>query len=121
MQNRGLSDASYGWIPGKENYRPFRNLFDCALYKYNLRITCRICRHSTVIDAPGHWWDCERKGKDDRIAAFAKRLYCSSCRAQSGLKRRNLKIEQTTDACDGPLLPGPDEYTWKRIVNRQRS
>ena len=112
--------APYGWVPGKENYRPIKTLLECALYKRNLRITCRICSHSYVIDAPGHWWRCQCSGKDDRIEAFAKRLYCSKCKAQSGMKHRNPVVEQTNDPCDGELLPGPDSATWKRIVNNQR-
>jgi hypothetical protein len=110
-----------GWIPGKENYRPVRNLLDCALFKINLRVTCKRCRHSAVLDAPGHWWQCERTGLDDGVGAFIHRLYCSKCLANERTKVRNPEIEQTHSACDGPLLPSPDEYTWKRIVNRQRS
>lgn len=109
-----------GWLPGKENYRPIRNLFDCALFKINLRVKCKICGHSVVIDAPGHWWRCEKKGLDDSIFRFMKRLHCSQCWQQSKRKIRSFTIEQTHKRCDGPLMDGPDEYTWKRIVNRQR-
>jgi hypothetical protein len=40
---------------------------------------------------------------------------------EHGIKVRKPKVEQTTDEPKGILLPGPDHYTWKRIVNRQRS
>lgn len=113
--------APYGWAPGKENYRPIRTLFDCALYNINLRVTCRKCGHSVVLDAPGLWWQRERAGKDTRIAVFVKRLCCQNCKVHLGISQRGPAVEQTDAPCDGPLLPGPDEYTWKRIVNRQRS
>lgn len=112
--------AAYGWAPGKENYRPIKRLFDCALYKINLRVTCHRCGHSKVIDAPGHWWRCERQGLDDSIAALGKKLYCSSCFQNRQVKVRNLAIAQTNDKADGLLLPGPGEYEWKRIVSKQR-
>jgi hypothetical protein len=73
------------------------------------------------MDAPGHWWRCEQKGLSDNIGAFVRRLHCSQCFKISGIKVRQPKVEQTRDEPKGPLLPGPDHYTWKRIVNRQRS
>lgn len=114
-------EPAFGWVPGKEGYLPLRTLFDCALYKINLRATCGVCGRSTVIDAPGHWWRCEQLKKDDNLKAFVERLYCRICWGRSYFKRRPAKVEQTSDPVDGPLLPGPDQYVWKRIVNRQRS
>jgi hypothetical protein len=73
------------------------------------------------MDAPGHWWRCEQKGLSDCIAAFVRRLHCSQCFKKSGIKVRQPKVEQTGEEPKGTLLPGPDHYTWKRIVNRQRS
>jgi hypothetical protein len=73
-----------------------------------------------VIDAAGHKWACHKSGKSEAIAAFMKRLYCKQCIGPSGDKRRNLKVEQTREPPDGPLLPGPDEYEWKRFVSGQR-
>jgi hypothetical protein len=112
---------AFGWVPGKEGYRPVRTLFECALYKINLRVTCGACGNSTVIDAPGHWWRCEQLKKDDSLKAFVQRLYCQKCWSGCYFKRRPSRVEQTNDPVDGPLLPGPDHYSWKRIVNRQRS
>ena len=113
-------EPPFGWLPGKEDYKPLKYLFDCARYKINLRITCRTCRNSVVIDAPGHWWACHKTGKEDHIATFVKRLYCKKCKGLSGEKRRHPKVEQTRDPPDGPLLPGPDHYEWKRFVSGQR-
>ena len=61
-----------------------------------------------------------RSGKDEHIASFVKRLYCKKCLGQSGEKRRHPKVEQTSAPPDGPLLPGPDHYEWKRFVSGQR-
>ena len=103
-----------------EGFKPLNDLFDCARYHINLRITCRKCGHSVIIDAAGHWWACHKTGKDEHIAAFVRRLYCKKCKAKSGEKRRQPKVEQTREPPDRPLLPGPDEYEWKRFVSGQR-
>ena len=113
--------SPYGWVPGKENYRPIRTLFDCALYRLNLRITCLRCKHTAIIDAPGRWWQCEKKGWDDTIRAYSNRLICGQCWRDRGVKVRRPHIEQTNERATEALLNGPDEYEWKRIVNRQRS
>jgi len=112
--------APYGWLPGKEHYRPVRSLFDCALYKINLKAVCWQCRHSSIIDAPGHWWRCHRLGLDDNVKAFHSRLFCMSCFRRTKLKVRQPSLQQTNESVHGVLMPGPDEYTWKRIVNSQR-
>lgn len=103
-----------------EGFKALNDLFDCARYHINLRVTCRHCGNSTVLDAAGHWWACHKSGKSEQIEAFVKRLYCKKCIGPSGEKRRHLKVEQTNEPPDGPLLPGPDEYEWKRFVRGQR-
>ena len=113
-------EPPFGWLPGKEGFKPLKYLFDCARFKINLRLTCQYCRKSVVIDAPGHWWACHKSGKDDHIATFVRRLYCKKCKGVSGEKRRQPKVEQTSEPPDGPLLPGPDEVEWKRFVSGQR-
>lgn len=111
----------YGWKPGKDGYQPMRTLFDCALYKYNLQVTCRACGHDNILDGPGHWWLCERRKWSDKIDHFLKRCYCSKCWSRERRKVRDPKVVLTHKPVDGPLLPAPDERYWKRIVNRQRS
>ena len=113
-------EPPFGWLPGKDGFKALKWLFDCARFKINLRLTCRHCGNSVVIDAPGYWWDCHQTGKDEHIATFVKRFYCRPCKAASGQKRRNPKVEQTSERPTGPLLPGPDEYEWKRFVSGQR-
>lgn len=113
-------EPPFGWRPGMEGFKALNCLFDCARYHINLRVTCRNCDNSTVLDAAGHWWACHKSGKSEAIAAFVKRLYCKKCIGPSGEKRRHLKVEQTREPPDGPLLPGPDEVEWKRFVRGQR-
>ena len=96
----------YGWVPGKENYRPIRTLFECALYNRYFRVTCWQCKHSVILDAPGHWWRCEQHGLSDSIGAFFRRLHCSQCFKKSGIKIRQPKVEQTGEEPKGTLLPG---------------
>ena len=98
-------EPPYGWVPGKERYRPIRTLFECALYKSYLRVTCWQCRYSVILDAPGHWWRCEQKGLSDSIAAFVRRLHCSQCFKRSGIKVREPKVAQTSDEPKRPLMP----------------
>ena len=83
---------------------------------YGLGFICNL-----IMDAPGHWWRCEQNGLSDSIDAFVRRLHCSQRFKRSGIKVRQPEVEQTAEEPVGPLLPGPDHYTWKRIVNRQRS
>lgn len=115
-----MKNAAYGWLPGKENYRPIRTLFDCAIFKINLKADCWQCQHVAVLDAPGHWWRCKRLGLDDSVRAFHARLYCSLCFKREKIRVREPKLQQTWENVTGALLPGPDEYTWKQIINRQR-
>ena len=110
----------YGWLPGKEDYRPLRTLLDCARFKINLRMTCRACGHARVMDAPGLWWLAERKGWDDAISAIAARCYCEVCWRDRGTMVPGPEIVQTDEHAD-TLLEGPDAREWKRIVNRHRS
>ena len=113
-------EAPYGWVPGKERYRAVRYLFDCALYGINLRVTCR-CGHSAVLDGPGRWYQAEKRGWDDDIRLWEKSLYCRRCLKLSAAFVRHPRIAQTVEGATEPLLPRPDPYEWKRIVNRQRS
>ena len=96
-------EPPFGWLPGKDGFKALKWLFDCARFKINLRLTCRYCGNSVVIDAPGHWWACYKSGKDEHIATFVKRLYCKQCLNQSGEKRRHPKVEQTSAPPDGPF------------------
>ena len=115
-----MTQPRYGWIPGKEDYKPLRTLLDCARFKLNLRMTCRACGHSTVLDASGLWWLAERKGWDDTIPAIAARCYCEPCWTRRQNKVRGPIIVQTRETA-AMLLPEPDARAWKRIVNRHRN
>ena len=63
---------------------------------------------------------CDGRELGEQIAAFVKRLYCKKCIGPSAEKRRHLNVEQTPEPPYSPLLPGPDEVEWKRIVRGQR-
>ncbi|QGN54067.1 hypothetical protein [Novosphingobium sp. Gsoil 351] len=115
-----MRQPRFGWVPGKEDYRPLRTLLDCARFKLNLRMTCRACGHSRVVDAPSLWWLADRKGWDDAIPAIAKRCYCEPCWTERQVKVRGPAIVQTSDAADD-LVQAPDARDWKRVVNRHRS
>ena len=116
-----MKQPPYGWIPGREKYMPLRTLFDCALYKVNLRVSCKACAHSRVVDAPGLWWLAERKRWDQDIAAFSRRFYCGECWRTRHVVVRNVRVVQSQEEAEGPLLPGPDKREWKARLSRYRA
>ena len=114
--------APYGWIPGKENYRPYRDLTDCALFHKNLRVKCRGCGAEKVFSGYALWWLFHKRGWDDSLRAAGRRFRCVSC--SYGTRRRErsaVELSITHDTATGPQPPMPDEREWKRLVNRTRS
>jgi hypothetical protein len=114
------ANPPFGWKPGMEGFKALKYLFDCARYHINLRVICRTCGHSAVIDAAGHWWSLQKQGRDDHIGRFVRRLYCEPCLQRTGTRQRNFTVEQTSEPATGPLLPGPTQSEWKRFVVGQR-
>lgn len=117
----GTGEPRYGWVPGKDGYRKFRILFDLALYKYNLRLTCRSCQHSRVLDGPGLWWKFETKHWPEELHAIGARFYCSKCLTEHRRRIYGPDMEVVGDKAEIIYKEGPDDYEWKRIVNRQRT
>lgn len=73
------------------------------------------------MDGLGLWWLFERKRWPDELWKVGDRCYCSRCWQLGRGKVRRPAILLTHEQPEGPLFPAPDERTWKRIVNRQRS
>lgn len=115
------SKAPFGWVPGRAEYQPLWRLFDCAIYRRNLEVICGSCGHRVILDAPGRWWFCEKRGKDDRINTLKRRLFCSKCLETKGRKIRPSRIYATDKPATEGLWPGPTDSEWKRYTNRIRS
>ena len=114
--------APFGWIPGKENYRPYRHITDCALYHENVRVRCQRCRAEKIFSGHALWWLFFKKRWDDALRTAGRRFRCTSCSYDSrGRARSRVELSITRDAPTGPQPPMPDEREWKRLVNRTRS
>lgn len=119
----GRSDrrAPFGWQPGREGYRAYTHITDCALFHRNIRLTCRHCGHARVLSGYALWWLFERKGWDDRLTGIGARFRCDLCWAHHRRNVRNPQAEVTQDGTSGPQPPMPCEREWKRLVSRHRS
>ena len=114
--------APYGWIPGKENYRPYRHITDCALFHENLRVKCRRCPNEKIFSGYALWWLFHRKRWDDSLRVAGRRFRCTRCSYEAtGRSRSRVELSLTRDEATGPQPPMPDEREWKRLVNRTRS
>ena len=114
--------APFGWIPGKDNYRPYRYITDCALFHENIRVRCRRCGRSKIFSGYALWWLFERKRWDDSLKIAGRRFRCSNLRCASAARGRlGVELTVTRDDPTGPQPSLPDERAWKRLVNRNRS
>lgn len=113
--------APFGWIPGKENYRPYRYVTDCALFHENLRVKCRRCGHEKIFSGYALWWLFHKRGWDDALRTAGRRFRCTSCSYGGSRRRSAVELTITRETATGPQPPMPDEREWKRLVNRQRS
>jgi hypothetical protein len=114
--------APYGWIPGKENYRPYRHITDCALFHANVRVRCQHCRSEKIFSGYALWWLFHRRRWDDALRTAGRRFRCANCSyAAKGRGRLAAEVSVTGDEPTGRQPPLPDEREWKRLVNRQRS
>ena len=114
--------APYGWIPGKENYRAFRHITDCALFHENVRVACRRCGNEKIFSGYALWWLFHKRGWDDALRNAKRRFRCVNCSYEVTNRRRGVvELSLTREEATGPQPPRPDEREWKRLVNRQRS
>lgn len=113
--------APYGWQPGKEQYRAFTHITDCALFHRNLKLTCKRCGHVRVLSGHALWWLFERKGWDDRLTAIGARFRCAICWSTARTISRQPGIDVVEEPTIGAQPPMPSERDWKRLVSRQRS
>ncbi|HEY0629535.1 MAG TPA: hypothetical protein VGD23_09410 [Sphingomicrobium sp.] len=115
--------APFGWIPGKENYRAYRHITDCALFHANVRVTCRRCRSAKIFSGYALWWLFERKRWDDSLRTAGRRFRCTNCSYNRVGRQGRAAVELTVtdEQPTGAQPPMPEEREWKRLVNRHRS
>ena len=114
-------NAPYGWIPGRERNLAFRTVTDCALYRRNISLSCRQCRHVRVFDGRCLWWLFERRRWNDELKGIGRRFWCSDCQMAKARKVRDPTLTITEDTPTGAVLPWPSDRDWKRLVSRYRS
>jgi len=99
---------------------PLRDLFDVAVRGRSVRLTCRECRHSTILSSHALWWLFERRGWRDTLAEVPRRCLCLMCLHRRGRKVRSPEFELVLEAPTDTSLPLPSEMDWKREVRRRR-
>lgn len=99
---------------------PLRDLFDAAVRRPGIRLTCRKCRHSAVFSSHALWWLFHRKGWRDRFDDVRKRCICLMCLHRDGIKMRNPELEIVHEEPTDTSLAAPSELDWKRELRRRR-
>lgn len=93
----------------------------CALYRKTLKVRCRRCPHTKLLDAVPLWWHFERKRWSDALPEAVEHLYCGACWRERRLRVSGPRYWITDDKPEAMHLPYPDEREWKRITSRYRS
>ena len=94
---------------------------DCALYRRNISLSRRQCRHVRVFDGRYLWWLFERRRWNDELKGIGRRFWCSECQIAKARKARDPTLTITEGAPTGMPLPWPSDREWKRLVSRYRS
>jgi hypothetical protein len=92
-----------------------------ALYQWNIRLTCRACRHARVFEGHQLWWLFHRRRWDDQMKSIGHRFYCGRCCNTDCRKIKTPAWQRTKDPPTGVALAWPDEREWKRAISRYRS
>ena len=107
-------------MPDLPTAYPLRDLFDAAVRHGGVRLTCRACRHSAVLDSHALWWLFHRNGWADRFRDVRKRCVCLMCLHRRGEKVRMPDLELVDEPPTDTSLPMPAELDWKRELRRRR-
>lgn len=103
-----------------DEWPPLRTLTDLALRFWNVRLTCRRCRHVRVLHGAAVWWLFQRKRWNDDLMDAARHFHCGPC-SENGAGRQAPWIDKTRDEPTGEPLPLPSDYEWKKLIARYRS
>src|SRR5690349_3167721 len=99
--------------PMRELANPIRDLFDAAVRRRNIRVSCG-CGHHAVLDAHALWWLFERNGWKIALPEVARRCICSRCVGAARGPRRPPQLEAVHEPATDQSLPMPPEAEWKR-------
>ena len=99
---------------------PLRNLWDAAVRKYSIKLTCRACGHIRILHGIGLWWLFERKGWSGGFREVQRRAVCVPCRSQRKRIVRSPSLELVHEEITGEPLPLPSQQEWKKALARHR-
>lgn len=101
-----------------DEQRPATSIFEAALWRYSIKVTC-CCNKSVTFEPLGLWWRFRRKGWSDDFRDGVRHIYCQDCTEGLGRKIRPLRMETTSEP---PRItyPLPDEREWCRAVHQHR-
>jgi hypothetical protein len=99
---------------------PLRNLWDAAVRKYSIKLTCRSCGHIRILHSVALWWLFERKGWSGGFNEVRRRAVCVPCRTRAGRRVRNPTLELVHEEITGEPLPLPSQSDWKKALARHR-
>jgi hypothetical protein len=98
----------------RDKVNPLKELFDAAAQGYAIRLTCRGCRRSRVLNAHAVWYLFERRRWLDGLRDVPRRFRCSDC------GRKGPQVEPVHEEPNDTKLPMPHESDWKRELRRRR-
>jgi hypothetical protein len=98
----------------RDKVNPLKELFDAAAQGYALRLVCRGCRRSRILNAHAVWYLFERRRWIDRLGDVPKRFRCADC------GRKGPSVEPVHAEPDDHTLPLPPTSEWKRELRRRR-
>ncbi len=104
----------------RELANPIRDLFDAAVRRRNIALTCLDCGHRAVLDAHALWWLFQRNGWKMALREVPRRCACSRCKAASKRQQRRPRLEAVHEAATVETLPMPPESEWKSQLRRRR-
>jgi len=97
------------------------HLFEAAVWRYNIRVSCPMCRKSAVFEAVGLWYRFHQKRWDDDLRNARDKLWCKPCSHRLGKRVRPRKLELTKEGPATRHLPDPSDIEWKNALSRFRA
>ena len=99
---------------------PLRDLWDAAVRHKRVKLSCRECRHVSILSASSLWFLFHRNGWKEKFADVRRRCICLICLHRRGRKVRDPRLELVDELPTEMRLPEPSEIEWRREMRRRR-
>jgi hypothetical protein len=93
---------------------PVRDLFDATTHHYAIKLRCRACHRSRILNAAAVWWHFRKKGYSEWLRDVPRKFRCREC------QERGPEMDLVHQAANDHSLPLPSESDWKRELRRRR-